>query len=451
MKAEYLREPGRTFMVLEGEKPVATESYQIRMLLGNMIPSVMKVRLQLLDGRSRLLYETTSMQNLDELYGGRMFSLCDIRMIIESCLRAAEEMQEYLLDIDQLVLKPEYMYTAAGEKRLYFCCFPEEKREYRLQLRELMEMLLTRLDHSERGAVSAGYMVYRCMNADAFSFDEIRNALYSCGRNGDAGRLPKHGGAVDAGAMADLARAADRDYFPDDGKAADGRNPAGCERDHEEPLLLPEQERKHMIEKPELWITGLVILLAAGAFCVMWYFGVIPPVPQELILAAVTGICGTGMLLCLAVRLLQKRRKSSAGPGLFQEEFHTEISDFPGYEDEDAEDASLTEIIWEPQGDKTKEPILRSSDPRRDDIRLEKSVTVVGKLRSAADTQISCPTVSRIHARLLIRDGECFVTDLNSRNGTYVNDRLLERNEEVMLTEGDKVRFAEAEYCFALL
>ena len=44
MRAQILKELDKTWLILEGEEPVPTENYQTRMLMGNMIPSILKVR-----------------------------------------------------------------------------------------------------------------------------------------------------------------------------------------------------------------------------------------------------------------------------------------------------------------------------------------------------------------------------------------------------------------------
>jgi pSer/pThr/pTyr-binding forkhead associated (FHA) protein len=50
--------------------------------------------------------------------------------------------------------------------------------------------------------------------------------------------------------------------------------------------------------------------------------------------------------------------------------------------------------------------------------------------------------VSREHARIRRMDGEFFVEDLNSSNGTWVNDMQLTPYQPVRLNSGDQIRFA---------
>ena len=81
-------------------------------------------------------------------------------------------------------------------------------------------------------------------------------------------------------------------------------------------------------------------------------------------------------------------------------------------------------------------------------IYLDQDITVIGKLKTAADAVINVPTVSRIHAKIRRRDGEYYLTDLNSRNGTSVNGQMLKTGEDYFLKDEDEVDFAQARYIF---
>lgn len=63
---------------------------------------------------------------------------------------------------------------------------------------------------------------------------------------------------------------------------------------------------------------------------------------------------------------------------------------------------------------------------------------VIGRMENAADAVISLPTVSRIHAKIRKVDEEYYLSDLNSRNGTSVNGRLLKTGEEYQLQDEDR-------------
>ena len=48
--------------------------------------------------------------------------------------------------------------------------------------------------------------------------------------------------------------------------------------------------------------------------------------------------------------------------------------------------------------------------------------------------------VSRLHAEIFYRDGNYFVRDLESTNGTWVNSHKLEHHHEMQLLDGDTLR-----------
>ena len=81
-------------------------------------------------------------------------------------------------------------------------------------------------------------------------------------------------------------------------------------------------------------------------------------------------------------------------------------------------------------------------------IYLKDDLTIIGKLETACDAVISLPTVSRVHAKIRKREDMYYLSDLNSRNGTSVNGRMLTVNEEYLLQDEDEVDFAQARYVF---
>ena len=60
----------------------------------------------------------------------------------------------------------------------------------------------------------------------------------------------------------------------------------------------------------------------------------------------------------------------------------------------------------------------------------------------ACDIVIDLPIISRKHAQIMYHDNAFFVSDLESRNGTFVNAKLLQGDEEVSLSHGDWIGFA---------
>ena len=69
----------------------------------------------------------------------------------------------------------------------------------------------------------------------------------------------------------------------------------------------------------------------------------------------------------------------------------------------------------------------------------------IGRSREA-DVQIEDRYASGIHARIFSRDGRTFVEDMNSTNGTLLNDAELKGEAELL--DGDVVRIGDTEFRF---
>ena len=82
MKSEYKRDINGNYLVLyENEEP-DTSSYQMRMLVGNSIPSILKCRVQGVDGQFMVCYDITSKQSLLSLYEEKKMGYEDLQMIL---------------------------------------------------------------------------------------------------------------------------------------------------------------------------------------------------------------------------------------------------------------------------------------------------------------------------------------------------------------------------------
>lgn len=80
-------------------------------------------------------------------------------------------------------------------------------------------------------------------------------------------------------------------------------------------------------------------------------------------------------------------------------------------------------------------------------FRLEKPSLLIGRGQHV-DIQLSSAGISRQHARIDRHDNSFIITDLNSLNGTQINENRIQQSA---LQEGDKVTVGEAEFRFCFL
>ncbi|KAI4997340.1 hypothetical protein ZWY2020_052682 [Hordeum vulgare] len=76
-------------------------------------------------------------------------------------------------------------------------------------------------------------------------------------------------------------------------------------------------------------------------------------------------------------------------------------------------------------------------------IEIASEAMTVGRVPENADVVIPVATVSGVHARLEKKDGSLVVTDMDSTNGTYVNERKLVPGFPVAVQPGSLLIFGD--------
>ena len=460
MKAEYKRDINHNYLIFEDEKGIDRSSYQVRMLLGNVIPSILRCHLQNLDGKNFYSYEITSRQSVASYYEGRKFHGEDIRMLLEGFLRVMEELAEYLMNPEQLLIKPEYIYLDIESGTVFFCCLPEQGGEVQTQLREFIEYMLPKLDHEDQEAVFLGYGIYRRVLEPGFQLEMIKEAVYHSEQKGTV-------------------------------RAADTGEEDAAEK---EAAVLPEPEKRKeslpdmpvyavsSAEKHSGWWWAAGCIAAAAAMLGLLgagVSGILPWLPAELVIGGGIVAFGIGGF---AGWMTDKRKKKQETGAVWEKKEKEQRISLPGdeqtadgpdgktkaseegrmetysdnqntfytaTENPEAEKAIYGETVALCEGGRQGPSTLVSREPGElATIYLEQELTVVGKLANAADAVIPIPTVSRVHARIRKKDGEYYLADLNSRNGTTVNGQILKNGEEYQLQDEDEVDFAQARYIF---
>ena len=83
-------------------------------------------------------------------------------------------------------------------------------------------------------------------------------------------------------------------------------------------------------------------------------------------------------------------------------------------------------------------------------IVVTKEVFKLGRDPEQADYASKNKVVGRIHAELITADGEYFLMDKHSRNGSYLNGVKLSPNEKTKIKHEDQIKLANQEFVFKL-
>ena len=456
MRAEYKRDMNHNYLILYGEDEINTDSYQVRMLVGNVIPSLLKCRIQGMDGRFLVYFDITSKQALSVLYEEKKMGVEDLRLIFGGFVKAMEDAAEYLMNPGQFIISPEYIYTDIEKQEIYFCMMPGYEKDIKEQFQFLTEYILPKIDHQDQDAVILGYGVYKRAMEDSFHLEHIKEELYKTqGQQGTTTNKPEQMKTESE------QRQESEDFNPEE--------EGFWENEEINQEFVRDGEKSKRLSLPQK--TG-VIVLAAILLCgiaAITLMGYLPYLETGTILGIIIVLVACVMLFVYVSKIKKKPGALRQG----REEERDKPKGITGKVPTDQTDQSQNTIKSVVKS--TNKPVAKSSQLHADygetvvlsagavsgpaslvskepgelaTIYINEDLTVIGKLETACDAVISLPTVSRIHAKIRKKEDAYYLTDMNSRNGTAVNGRLLLPDEEYQLEPEDEVDFAQARYIF---
>ncbi|AAK78386.1 pSer/pThr/pTyr-binding forkhead associated (FHA) protein [Clostridium acetobutylicum] len=81
-------------------------------------------------------------------------------------------------------------------------------------------------------------------------------------------------------------------------------------------------------------------------------------------------------------------------------------------------------------------------------IFINKDIFKIGRLTGSVDYVSDNRAIGKMHAEIRKINSEYYLMDLDSKNGTFINDRRLESNELYKISENDILKFANSYYTF---
>ena len=449
MKAEYRREMNHSYLMLKTDGELNMQGYEMKMLLHNQLAGLLPLSVRYIDGVPLFYYEVTSRQSLLLNYEAKKFGKTDLERIFKSVADIMEELEEYLLDAETILFNPKYIYMDTDWQHLYFCCFPVSREAGRNGVLELTEYILPKIDHKDAEAVVLGYGVYRESVEAGIGADEIRRELRKVSMETADEKKNQPENSYDG-----------LDYSGEETITEEKRKQALDDFFQEE----EEIEDKH----PLLNAVGCIFTLAAAAVCIylLLHYEIANILQISIgVSAAAAAAVGAFIVFRLKNAREEKKRKKRELDQLEawgwereseykEDNGEREKQGKAGLEKENAKTGDFdtcepTILLSQKKADERNACLLWDEEEKPKRHVLDKEIQIIGKLASAADICLRHPAVSRIHARIRRDENDYFLSDLNSKNGTFLNGRILEPEREYLLHNDDRISIAgtELQYC----
>ena len=422
MEIEYERTLTGSYMKISA---VDNPGFDEKIMLKNRIPGFLRVEKSHVDGKGQYWYEISGYQSLAGVCSLKKIDINFIEKIILTLCDQLDAMERNLLDSNYLFLDPDTVFVSNMDESIRYIIFPESYDSIAVCFRDLMEFLLTKLDHSSKDDVQFAYEIYEKTLDSEYNIRNIRDIIIMR-RKEEAKRQ------IDLKSIVSLQSDNESQQ-----NAIDTEND-GASYDNKEKADAPKKENNKfnsIIEKI-VNIIGEYLGIDIGKLC--------KRKSRENDKDDRERHRSTKR---------EKKKKSKYNKKKQREELIVQP---------DVPEESDTQYI------KHEEPVFREvhptvclSDYREhpqgmllyegyeglNNIALKSDETRIGQA-SETDVVIDKPTISRFHACILREEGEFFLMDMNSSNGTYVNNKPIAYKEKYQLKINDIIRFADIKYRF---
>lgn len=389
MEVTYRRSVGKSFMVMTGI--CMMPDYQIEMCKRNQIDSFLDFETMIADGQMEYWYDITGKQSLEEYVKHKKLGYQEIRKLIAAIYAGVKVADNYLLKEQSILISPEYLYVSNHGGEVFLCYCPGEEVSFAGSLHTLMEYLLVYIEHGEEQAVAVGYKIYQMTLEDNCGIDKIWGLLGES-ENVELSDEEKMGSTVRVKQMKQ-----------------------GYEREEAVIDCVEEELAYENLNKKKSQESGKK---GAGGF---------------------------------SEKLIKKGRQLlQAGRQTLQERHPYKLREknqmvFEPMKESEREKERQTTFLDKNKEERKMAKLVYAGEEIDREIYLNKDIYCVGS-QEDADIVLGSETVSRLHARINKADNIYYIEDLNSRNGTWVNGKLLHYMEKVPLQHGDVIAFADERF-----
>lgn len=476
-------------------------SVEYEVLKHNTLKTLIPVQLREKDGEKSLLFDITGMQPLRKREKETGFSQKECEKIMHSIINLLEEIDNYMLNLECLQFRPEYIYTGTdGELRwLYYPQLISQESEnlnmqddklktgdFQKKIEDFFAWILTQIDYEDAEAVQYMYRFYNKIRKLGFSKELLERYVLS--------ETPKE--------VKNISAEPYEEFFKEDLEQEKVRKFKQEELKKDEKVVdsysyenfpdITRSKKEDRKNQQKMIYTGVTVVftilvgisgalegylifsgmksgftkvlfqycIGGGMFVLTFLFGIVWSIVKIRKIRQNQNQQKNLRIDLHAERAYEGRERNNTGNNI-QSNIESNIGNDTG---NNTGRMIETNVDWESEGEGTtilsgsgmidrSYPILREEDTGIVYL-IKESPFYIG---SAAGNQLEIQdrTVSREHAVILediyVGGGEGYIIrDMNSTNGTWLDDKKMRKGGQEKLKDGMIIRFAKKEYKFLL-
>ena len=174
MKTTYKRDLNGTYLIMES-RGIREKDYQMYMLEANDIEGLIPVRVQGVGQSTQYYYDISGRVPVKALYERDGISGDEICQMVFQILSLAEEVKEYLLDENKILLEPEYIFYENGI--FFFFYYPLHEGNLHEAFRSLTEYLVRQVACGDKEGICTAYELHKAAQEENYSLTQVAERI----------------------------------------------------------------------------------------------------------------------------------------------------------------------------------------------------------------------------------------------------------------------------------
>ncbi len=170
LKKTIKRELNRTSLCIELDETY-TEDYQLRMIQENSIKGLLGISGKGIEEKSIFEYEISGKTSMLQRYDKKKITSKEMNKFLERVTALADELDDYLLNPNSILLEPEYIYWEKGE--YYFCYIPGYEGNISESFHRLMDYFVQWTDYQDVASVKLAFLLHKETMEENYSLKKI--------------------------------------------------------------------------------------------------------------------------------------------------------------------------------------------------------------------------------------------------------------------------------------
>lgn len=172
----YERNNGVNYAVIDTKEEWKCEDdYEVKMLMLNTPEYFLHITMNYIDEKNSIYYDISSKQQLIKLFEYGKVTMEDVKSLFDNISRMVRVVDEYMLNLDRVILNPQDIYVSLSDKKYSFMYSPVAgEKDFYDKMRSLFEYILERFDHSvKKSSLVKFYEIYQRILVRDYTPDKL--------------------------------------------------------------------------------------------------------------------------------------------------------------------------------------------------------------------------------------------------------------------------------------